>query len=223
MRGQTELPAIGVSLLFLTMTVVFGVGVAQDGLTGADRSPVERQNAVGISDLLVDGSAAVTVRQNVLDETALDRLDEQTLRETYGLADQADVRVRLGGELLVSTGDVSGGTTIERIVLIERRTDRTINPELQPTRTVTLPRRAESAVVRLSPPENTTVTTLWANDRVLLANQNGLAGEHELSLSPLATTELRFEAVGPLRGDHVTVEFSPPETRKAVLEVTVDG
>lgn len=223
MRGQTELPAIGVALLVLTATVVLGVGIAQNALTSADRTPVERQIAVGISDRLVGESSGLTDRQNVLDEASLDQLDEQRLRDQYGLPADADARVLLDGEAIASTGEIRDGTRIERIVLLEQRSVRTISPELQPTRTVTLPRRTDRATLTLSPPENTTVTTVWANDRVLLANQDGLAGEHELSLSPFETTELRFEAVGPLTSDHAAIEFYPAETRKAVLEVVVDG
>jgi len=223
MRGQTELPAIGVALLVLTATVVLGVGIAQDALTAADRSPVERQTAVGISDQLVDASAGLTVRQNVIDEQALDQFDEQKLRDSYGLQAGTDARVLLDGEIIASTGETSGGTRIERIVLLEQQSVRTLSPELQPTRTVTLPRRTDRATLTLSPPANTTVTTVWANDRVVLANQNGLAGEHDLSLSPFETTELRFEAVGQLRSEHVSIELYPAETRKAVLAVVVDG
>jgi hypothetical protein len=223
MRGQTELPAIGVALLVLTATAVLGVGIAQNAFSAADRSPVERQTAVGVSDRLVDDGSGLTVRQNVIDEARLEQLDGQKLREQYGLPAGANAQILLDGAVIASTGEVSGGARIERIVLLEQRSVRTINPELQPTRTVTLPRRTDRATLTLSPPENTTVTTVWANDRVLLASQDGLAGEHELSLSPFETTELRFEAVGPLTSDHAVIEFYPSETRKAVLEVVVDG
>lgn len=223
MRGQVELPAVGIALLLLTMTLVLGVGFAESALTAADRSPVEREAAVSISDRLVDDSAKLTARNNVFVATAPADLDAQRLHQRYGLPESADARITLDGEVVASTGSVRGGTTIERIVLLEQRSERTIRPEFSPTRTVTLPRRTDSAAITLSPPVNTTVATVWANDRVLLSNDEGLVGEHDVSLSPYETTTLRFEAIGPLDSTHVAVEFYPPETRKAVLEVTVDA
>lgn len=222
MRAQTELPALGVALLLLTVTVVLGVSTAQNALVGAERDPIERQTAVGVSDRLVDGDAAVTARENVLDRERIGTADAEMLVDRYGLPPDADVRIKLGGRTVVESGSPDGGTTIERIVLVEQREERTIRPRFKGINTVTIPRRSESATVSITPPRNTTVRAVWANDRVLLANEDGLSGTFELSLSPLETTQLRFEAVGPLGGDHVRIEYYPPKTTKATLAVTVD-
>jgi len=223
MRGQIDLPALGIALFLLTVTLVIGITTANGALAGAERSPVERTTAVGVSDRLVSADAPLTVRRNVLDEDALGGLDGDALRDRYGLPSDADARVRLDGEVVASTGTVDGGTTVERIVLVERREERTIRPAFERTQTVTLPRRSTNATLALSPPANTTIRTVWANDHVLLANDRGLSGTFDLSLSPLETTQLRFGALGPLAGEHVRITYYPPETTKAVLEVTVDG
>ena len=223
MRGQIDLPALGIALFLLTVALVLAVSTANSALAGAERSPVERNAAVGVSDRLVSADAPLTVRRNVLDERAVEGLDGEALSDRYGLSADADARVRLDGETVASTGDVDGGSTVERIVLVERREERTIRPAFERTTTVTLPRRSGNVTLTLTPPANTTVRAVWANEHALLADDGGLSGTFDLSLSPFETTQLRFEALGPLDSDHVLVTYYPPETRKAVLEVTVDG
>jgi len=223
MRAQADLPALGVALLLLTVTLVIAVTTATSALGGAERSPVERSAAVGVSDRLVSADAPLTARRNVLDRRAIKRLDGDALVDQYGLPPDADARVRIDGEVVASRGTVDGGTTVERIVLVERREVETIEPSFERTYTVTLPRRTETATLRLTPPPDTTVRSVWADNVTLLANDGGLRGSFDLSLSPLETTQLRFEVLGPLGDGDVEIEYYPPETRKAILEVTVDG
>jgi hypothetical protein len=223
MRAQTELPAIGIALLLLTVTLVLGISTAQNALVGAQREPVERQTAVGVSDRLVDARAPLTVRENVLDGNAIEALEMETLVDRYGLPPDADVRVTVAGETVVETGSADGGATVERIVLVAQQNERVIRPQFESTNSVTLPRRSANATVSIRPPANTTVRSVWANDRLLLANDDGLSGVFELSLSPLETTQLRFEAIGPLASEHVRIDYYPLQTSKATLAVTVDG
>lgn len=223
MRGQTELPALGVAFVLLTAVVVLGVGVADDALLASERPAVERQAAVGLSDALVDGRAPLTSRQNVLREPAVASLDAAALRDRYGLPEGSAARVRLDGREITTSGDVRGGTTVERIVLVERRSERTILPAFERGRTVTLPRRTENATLRIRPPANTTVRSVWADDRIVLYNESGLRGTMAVDLSPLATTELRFGAAGELSEGSVRITYYPAETQKARLEVTVDA
>jgi hypothetical protein len=222
-RAQTELPAIGIAFLFLTMTFVLGTHVANSALLSAERPAVEQQTAMGVSEQLRSEDAPLTTRANVLNATAVSTLDVETLSEQYGLPPDSDVRLRLDNEVIASTGSVTGGTTVERIVLIETRTTQRIEPALDGSSTVTLPRRTDNVRVELSPPENTTVRTLRVNDRVVRINESGLSGTFDLSLSPLETAQLRFEAIGELTGDDVDIVYYPPETEKATLAVTVDG
>jgi hypothetical protein len=223
MRAQTDLPALGVALLLLTVTLVIAVTTATSALDGAERSPVERSAAVGVSDRLVSADAPLTARRNVLERRAIKRLDGAALLDQYGLPPDMGARVRIDGEVVASRGTVDGGTTTERIVLVERREVETIEPSFEGTYTVTLPRRTETATLRLAPPPDTTVRSVWADNVTLLANDGGLRGNFDLSLSPLETTQLRFEVLGPLGEGDVEITYYPPETRKAILEVTVDG
>lgn len=223
MRAQTELPALGIAFVLLTGVVVLGVSVADSSFASAERPAVEQQTATSLSERLVSERGRLTTRANVLDAESLTALDESTLREQYGVPADADVRIRLDGDDIVTTGDVTDGTTVERIVLVERRTERTIRPDFDSRRTVVLPRRSSNVTLTIAPQSGTSVRRVLANDRVVLANGSGLTGTFEADISSLATTRLRFEAVGPLAAGSVRIVYAPSETTKALLAVTVDA
>jgi len=69
----------------------------------------------------------------------------------------------------------------------------------------------------------TTVSTVRANDRVVLHNGSGLEGTFTVDVSPYETTEIRLQAAGTLPDGAVTVEYDAPTTSKATLAVTVDA
>ena len=222
MRAQTELPAVAIALVLLTGVLVFGIATADSALSGADRPVLEQRGAVSLSEQLTAPSASATQRANVFNATALAALDREDLTH-YGAAADHDVRIRLDSTTIVESGTPSSGTTIERLVLVERRTETTLRPALTGNRTVTLPQRATSPTVEIDPPADTTVSRLQAGDRILLQNSSGLEGTFELSLSPYQTTQLRFVALGPLPAGAVEITHDRIETRKARLEVTVDA
>jgi hypothetical protein len=222
-RGQLTLPALGIALLLVTAGVVVGVVAADAALRGADRPALDRAAAVGLSEQLVRAGAPVTVRANVLDEARISGLTATDLRTRYGLARDRSVRLRLGGRTLVSTGDPSGGVTVERLVLLERSVTRTVVPAFDRNRLVTLPRRSPTATVELHPPPNTTLRTVRVNGRVRLHNASGLNGSYELSLSTAETARFRFGAVGPLANGSVRLRYRPAVTEKTHMAVTVDG
>lgn len=223
MRGQTELLAIGIAFVLLTGTVVAGVVLANSALTSAERPAIEQQTATTLSERLVSETAPQTVRENVLRDGEIATLDEDTLRSEYNLPDEADVKVSIDGETVVETGPVTEGTTVERIVLVERRTSEELRPDFDNTRTVTLPRRTPNATLSIDPPAGTSVERVYANERVVLSNETGLLGSFDVSLSSLETTTLRFEVVGFFDDESVRIEYEPPETTKATLQVTVDA
>lgn len=222
MRAQTELVALGVAFVLLTGTVVAGVVLANGALASAERDALERQTATALSERLVSGDATHAPRENVLSSERFG-LDETTLRERYNVPAGTDVRISLGGEQIVETGPVTDGTTVERLVLVERRTTEQLQPDFDNSRTVTLPRRTSNARLTIDPPEQTTVERVRANGRVVLSNESGLEGTLEVSLSPFETTTLSFETVGVLEEGSVLVEYEPPETHKETLRVTVDA
>lgn len=223
MRGQTELVALGVAFVLLTGTVAAGVVLANSALTSAERDALERQTATALSERLVSVDANHTVRENVFANETVDSLNETTLREEYNVPTDADISVSLGSEQIIETGPVTDGTTIERIVLVERQTVEQLHPDFDNSRSVSLPRRTSNVRLTLDPPAGTTVEYVYANDRIVLANGSGLVGTFNVSISSYETTTLRFEAAGILDEGSATVEYRPPETVKATLRVSVDA
>ena len=223
MRGQTELPAVAIALVLLTSVLALGMSAADSALSSADRPTLEQQAAVGLSEQLTAPSANVTTRANTFDAAALTNLSVDSLESAYGADPNHDLRIRLDGETLVESGDPTGGTTINRLVIVERCTTTTLVPAFEDNRTVTLPQRTATASVDIDPPATTTVERLWANDRLLLQNSSGLRGVSRISLSPFETERLRFEALGPLPPGAVEITHDRIQTEKQTLEVTVDA
>jgi hypothetical protein len=222
-RAQTSLPGLGVAFLLLTAAVFVGLVAAEGSLSSTDRAALDRQAAVGLSERLTADRAPLTTRPNVLNESRLVGLDAAALRSTYGLADDAAVRVRLDGRTLAAAGSPREGRTVRRVVLVETRQRRTLTPEFTGSRRVTLPRRTDRVLVTLAPPPGTTVSEVRADGRVVLREPGGLNGTYDVAVSPYETTTLRFEATGALDRGSVRVVYFPQRTRPAELEVTVDG
>lgn len=222
MRAQANLPALAAALLLVTATTGVGLTLADGAFREATRQPTERGTAVALAERLVASDSPLTTRANVLDATRLEALDTATLRAAFPVAEDRRVRLGLDGRTIVSTNP-AGGTTIHRVVLVERRQERRLDPELRTEPSVTLPRRTSRVRLALTPPAATTIETVRVNGRVALHDPAGLRGAFEIPTSRYETTTLRFEASGPLPPGSVGVVFYPAETTKAVLGVTVDG
>lgn len=222
MRAQVELPALGVALLLLTAALILGISLASTALSSAERPAEERRTAERIADQFVSPDSPATHRENVIDESVLAEWNESTLTSLLDIPPEADVRIELTGRVLHDDtgGDRVDGTTVERIVLIENRTRTTLSPSFNETRSVTVPRRSYDTTLSIAPADGTLVRSVAANDALLLRNETELVGTFDLSISPLETTELRFEGAGPLEGI-VEIQYDAAETRKTILSVTV--
>ena len=219
-----NLPALAVALLILTTVAVVSFGMADRAYLSAERDADRQRVAVALSERLVSPESSLTARANVLEGVRVEKLNGSRLRERFPVANGHDVRVRLDDRTLVTTGDATGGATIRRIVLVERRQAVTLDPDFSSTDpVVTLPRRSPNATLSLDPPPGTTVRVVRADDRVVLRNDSGLSGTFEVNLSWFETTTLTFEADGPLHSRSLTVTYYPAETRKATLAVTIDA
>lgn len=224
-RGQANMPALLVALLALTTVAGIGTLVADDAFSGETRDADERRIATALSERLVSADGPLADRSNVLNESGVASLTAAEFESLFPVAADRAVRVALDDETLVRTDTVDGGTTVRRIVLVERREAVTITPSLGSNReqSVTLPRRTENVTVALSPPDGTTIETVRANGRVVLHDESGLSGTETFDVSRYETTRLTFEATDRLPDGSVTVTYYPAQTRKAVLAVTVDG
>ncbi len=222
MRAQANLPALAAALLLVTATTGVGLTLADGAFREATRQPTERATTVALAERLVAQDSPLTTRANVLDAARLAELDVATLRAQFPVVEDQRVRISIDDRTLVSTNP-EGGTTIHRVVLVERRQERRLDPELRSEPSVTLPRRTSRVQLVLSPPSTTTIETVRVNGRVALHDPAGLRGDFEVPTSRYETTTLRFEASGPLPPGSVQVTFYPAATTKAVLGVTVDG
>lgn len=219
-RGQTTLPAVGLALVLLTAVTALSVAMADSAITGADRTPDERRAAAATADRLVAADGPLGDRANVLNESRTAAFTEVELRRVAPPAEEYAVAVTLNGERIAKSGDPVSGTTIRRLVLLERPRTETLEPDGS---TATVPRRADEATVTLSPSNGTTIRTVRANDRVVLHNASGLDGTFEVSLVPSRTTTLRFQAVGVISPGTIRVVYDAPRTTKTTLAVTVDA
>lgn len=219
-RGQANLIALGAALLALTTAAGLGLALADAALAGADRQPLDRAAAESASDRLVAADAPTTRRANVLDEPAIENLTVARLERMAPAVEGRAVRVRLGEKQLLGRNTPTDGVTVRRVVLVAEETSATRSVDLDESATTTLPRRTERIQLSIDPGDNATVVTVRADDRVVLHDPDGLAGNVTVPASRYETTTLTFEMRGDSEG-HVTVTYYPTQTSKAVLEVSV--
>ena len=213
-RGQANLLSLTVALTALVSAATLGLVVADGALAGADRDPDERRGASAAAERLVTAEAT-TVRENVLDGEAVERLSAATLSELAPVANRS-VRVRLGGETLLERGEPTGGATVERVVLVAERTNRSRSVGVGDGERLTLPRRTDR--VELVFGTESTVETVRVNGRIVLHDPGGLQGRFVVEPSRYETATIEF-AGGTAQ---VGITSTPLRTEKATLRVVVD-
>jgi hypothetical protein len=221
-RGQANLVALVAALFTLTAVTVLGVAIADGALAGADRDPGERRVATALSERVVSADSPFTVRRNVVDASALGGLAASDFRSWFPVLGDRPFEVRLDDRVLASDGTPDGGTTVRRIVLVERVQSRTIRPAFGGANDVTLPRRTPRVTLAIDPPANVSITSVRASERIVLRDPDGLRGRFTVSLSRRETVTLGFVANATLSRGDVRIELVPRETTKAQLVVTVD-
>lgn len=222
-RAQSNLLALVGALFALTVATVLGVTVAESALAGATHEPAEHHAASAVAEQLVAADSPLTNRTNVLDGGAVTDLTASAFRARYPILDGRSVRVTLGGETLVNDGSPAGGTTMRRLVLVERTDRVTVEPRFSNGNRAVLPRRTDRVDVELRPPENVSVTTVRASGRVVLHEPgDGLSGRYTVPVSRRETVRLAFVANGSLGRGDVRLTLYPRNTTRATLAVTVD-
>lgn len=212
MRGQANLPALAVALLVVTTTTGLAVAVADGAFASAERDAPERATATAVADRLVAADSPLTERRTVLNASRLTATNVERV-----VPDAVPVRVAVDGDNVYERGTPTGPTA-RRLVLVAERQAVTLTPPLS-FGTVTLPRRSPRATIHVD--RGADVRTVRANDRVVLHDQAGITGGHDVGLSRYETTTLRFE--GDADEGEVTVTYYPRRTIKGHLEVTVDA
>lgn len=222
-RAQANLVALVAALFALTTATVVGVAIADGALAGESGSPGERHAASAVASGLVSDASPLTNRTNVMDGSAVERLSASALRSRYPVLDGRSVRVRLGDEVLVESGTPAGGTTMRRIVLVERSQQVRLWPRFTGGNRASLARRTTRVDVTFRTSGNTTVSTVRADERTVLHDDGGeLTGTHTISVSRRETVDLTFVANGSLSRGDVRLTLYPRRTNKSELAVTVD-
>lgn len=222
-RAQANLLALVAALFALTTAMVVGTVVADTSLAGAARDSDERHAAVAVADRLVAAESPLTNRTNVVDGSAIDDVTAARLRTRYPALADRSVRVTLGGDVVASAGKPVGGTTMRRVVLVERTQELTVQPRFTGGNRVTLPRRTGRVEVTIDQPENVSISAVRANGRpVLYSPRDSLDGSYTIDLSRRETVALSFEANDTLSRGDVTMTLYPWRTNKTTLAVTVD-
>lgn len=216
-RGQANLPALAVALLLVGASVGVAVALAGGAFATADTDPRDARLASSLAERLVAADGPLAVRANVLSGAEVASASDDLC------PGETDCRIRLDGETIAARGDPSRGETMRRIVLVADTEWRTIDPGLPGEDAVTLPRRTANATVHLDPPAGTRVTTVRANDRVVLHDPDGLDGRYDLSLSRYDTVTLAVDANRDLGAETLSVDYRVETTTKAILRVTVDA
>lgn len=219
-RAQANLLSLVVALVLLSTALVASIAVVDAAFTTGERDATERAVAAGASERLVAPDGPIADRENVLNESRIAAFDDEALAEELPAASDRAIAVRLDDEQVAAVGQPDRGTTVRRVVLVEATESVERAPDL-PTDRTTVPVRTEQVELTIQP-ANTTVETVRVNDRVVLHDEGGLAGDYEIRTSRYETATLAFEGNGTLETGDVQLRYQVTTARKALLAVTVD-
>lgn len=225
-RGQATLLATAVAVVLLVGATALGVAVADEALRDADRSPLERRAATTLAERLTTANVT-THRDGVVRSGRIRNLTAADIGRLAPPTVGRDVRVRIGGEVVVETGSVAGGTTVRRAVRAGREQEVRRRIDLRGSRNTTVPAGVGRVRVHVTTGENTTVPTVLADRRPVLHAGSGVEGTATVAVSRHDPTRLRFVVETAIPNGTVTgrarITYVRVDDRPAVLEVTVDG
>lgn len=212
--GGTNLLSLVAALVGLTLLLAGSLVVVEGIFTGAEHDAGERATALTVSEGLVDGEHAK--RSNVLSPASVDEINTETLRE-LGADERHAIGVRIDGESVAAVGDPTDGTTVRRIVMLER-TERV--EEHPGSDDVTLPSGVDSATVRVDSGSRATIETVRVDGRVVLHDPGGLDGRFTVDVPRQENATMSVEADDRLTEDEIVVTYEHPTREPAVLAVT---
>lgn len=219
-RGQANLLSLVVALVLLSTALVASIAIVDAAFTTDQREATERAVATGASERLVAPDGPIADRENVLNKSRVTAFDDEALAAELPVASNRAIAVSLDDEQVAAVGQPDHGTTVRRVVLVESTESVERTPVLSTDRT-TVPVRTERIELTIQP-ENTTVETVRVNDRVVLHDQEGLAGKYDIRTSRYETATLTFEGNGTLETGDIQLGYQVTTARKALLAVTVD-
>lgn len=194
MRAQANLLALGAAIVLLTGATATGLFVAGGAMGAATDEPTDRSLASGLADRLVASKSPLTVDRGTLLARNVSRVTDSWLASR--LPDGVSASVALDGDLLASRGDVTTGSRVVRLVRMVTLREMIRLPEVvandtadsdilvQTDRWIDVSINASAGQLQ----------TVWVDDRLVLENPNGLAGEFRIHVGYRETVELTFGA-----------------------------
>lgn len=221
-RGQANLLSLAAALVLLTTATVGSILLANVALADADTDPGVRHGAEALADRLVAADAPHARRSNVVSEAEIRSLTAADVDHLAPSVRGRPVRVRLGGDVIVERGDPDG-VRVRRLVRVERTGTRTTTVNLSVRRRVSLPNRTPSVRLSVTTRNDTTLTAVRANDRLVLRDPEGLSGDYEFRAPRVAPPTVSFELEGAPEDAEgtVTVRWTATNATVEPLEVTV--
>lgn len=221
-RGQATMVSLAVALLLLVAAAGTALALAHGSLAAAERDAAERNAATDLADRLVSPDAPHVRRRNVLDRDETEKLAVGDVESLSPGIEGRPFRIRIDDRTLLERGDPTGGTTVERLVVSAADDALTYRLDLAADDAMTVPRRTEELRFAVESENETTVSTIRVNQRVVLHDPEGLEGNATVAVPWTATLRVTVEATGP--DATVEVTATAETTAKARLEVTVgDG
>lgn len=218
-RGQSNLVALAVALLFVTAAV--GVATAVSTSAIPDRSEaVDRRVATELADAFIAGDSPLTAERNVVAAEAVATIDGSTIGSLVTLPPTAGVRVQLGSETVFARGNITDGATVRRIVATTSESWTRRTPELDANSSFTVANRSR---VRIGATANTTLETVRVEDRIVATAPDGLSTPLTVSVPVGGTVRVNVTGVDALATGDVWVETPDPTFHPQVLVVTVDA
>ncbi|QIB73273.1 hypothetical protein GL213_12820 [Halogeometricum borinquense] len=218
-RGQANLIGLAAALVLLATVTTGSVALASVALADADTDSETRHAAETLADRLVAADADHTRRANAVSENAIRALNATAVDRLAPSVRNRTVRIRLGDDVLVERGDPEK-TTVRRLVRVEQYERRTTTVDLVTQRSVSLPDRTETVELDISTDGTTTLTTVRANDRIVLRDRSGLSGTYEFKVARVNPPQLEFTTEDGVDGT-VTVTWTETTATVEPLEVTV--
>lgn len=223
-RSQANLVSLAVALLLLVAAGGTALAIAHGALAAAERDAAERNAATDLADQFVSPGASHVRRRNVLDWNETGALTGEELESTVPAIENRSFRVRIDDRTLLERGDPTDGTTVERLVVSAVDDTREYRLDLEEDDAVTIPRRTEELRFEVESRNETNVSTIRVNDRVVLHDPDGLDGTAAVPVPWTATIRITVDATAPdatVPDATVVVTASSATTAKGRLEVTV--
>lgn len=221
-RGQASLIAVAIAVVLLAGVTLLSLSIAAGAFDTADREPIERRHAVAAADNLVANSSPLTKAPNAIDRETLTDLPPAKVRRLVPVDETVDVWIRLDDTELLRRGAPERGTTVRRLVLVERVTPVEHAHRLNGSRTtLRYANRSDRLTVDLRGlPDR--VETVRINGRTRLHNESGLTGRYTLRVDRQRPPQLTVIGASSLAGHNVTVTAHEWRTSTGILAVTLD-